>query len=183
MLERHDPTRPFFLQVGYHRPHSPYDPPLYYYDRLRDEKITPPPYGDWTLKPEAKTYGISDWSGKIDDKLLADMRRAYYASVNHLDSEIGKLFHYLNKNGYLYNTFVIFMSDHGDMLGDHYLHRKAVPFEGAVKIPFVVYPPKSFSCQRGQINHTPVSHIDIFRQSGTENRNNGIFTENIPIRI
>lgn len=89
------------------------------------------------------------------------MRKGYYASINHVDREIGKLYNWLQKKAYQKNTYIIICSDHGDMIGDHYIHKKAVPFEASAKIPFVVYAPDLPPEHRGKISHVPASLMDI----------------------
>ena len=160
-LARRDPTRPFFLQVGYHRPHTPYDPPAAYWEKYKNLEMAPPPIGDWCGEYSGETHSLTMHHGDIGDAMRDDMRRGYYASVSHMDYEVGKLFYWLRKLGLLENTYVFVLSDHGDMLGDHYQHKKAVPFEGSARIPLLVYSPVLAEKGGGKRRHAPVSHMDI----------------------
>lgn len=81
--------------------------------------------------------------------------------MSHIDYEIGKLYNWLKKNKLLENTFIIFLSDHGELLGDHNLLRKEKPFEGSAKIPFIVRPPKSFDFNKASVCDLPITHMDV----------------------
>ena len=164
LLERRDPTRPFFLQVGYHRPHPPLDPPLRYYEQYLERDIPLPQVGDWARESACKPMrAIAGDRGTLPDHVLRRSLCAYYAQMSHIDHDIGRLMYYLNRNAALRdNTYVIFASDHGEQLGDHGLYRKSTPFEGSARIPFVVRPPRSCTdAVRGVVNDIPVSHVDI----------------------
>ncbi len=152
MLARRDPTRPFFLQVGYHRPHPPIDPPLAYYERYHDRPLAPVPVGDWAAEFDVPTRQIDPQEGRIPDYQLDRCRRAYYAQLTHLDYQIGRLLHQLPGD-----TCIIFTADHGEQLGDHHLFRKTTPFEGSARIPFII----KASGPRGQLCDKPISLYDI----------------------
>lgn len=158
-LEHRDKTRPFFLQVTYHRPHPPYDPPKEFYDMYKDIELSDIPYGDWCDEFTVDTKSINSWCGKKDKRILDSMRKAYYGSISHVDYNIGRLVTWLKKQGLYNDTMIVFTSDHGELLGDHYLYRKITPFEGAAKLPFIMKPATG-----GNTNaqtDTPVSHYDI----------------------
>jgi len=161
LLSRRDPTRPFFLQLGIHRPHAPYDPPKTYYDLYADCDLEDVPVGDWAEKYDFPTRDVGCWQGRLPKKILDQTRRAYYASITHIDYQIGKLFNWLRVHHLLENTYILFLSDHGEQLGDHCQFRKATPFEGSAKIPFILYPPKGSHFNRGAICKKPVTHMDI----------------------
>ena len=76
----------------------------------------------------------------MSDRLLQHYARAYYAQIAHIDNQVGRLLACLNGQG---PTWVIFTSDHGEMLGDHHLFRKTYAYEGSARIPFIVCPPAS----------------------------------------
>ncbi len=161
-LKHRDVTRPFFMQVGFHRPHPPYDPPYSFYDMYRDCDLEGQiPYGDWCEEFAATTNDISSWYGKNNKKTLDTMRKAYYASITYVDYYIGKIMQHLSQQGLLDDTLIIFTSDHGELLGDHYMYRKISPFEGSAKIPFIVKPTKDMDVITGATYDTPISHYDI----------------------
>ena len=160
-IEDRDPMRPFFLQVGYHRPHPPLDPPTYYYDMYKDKELDDIPIGDWAKVNDIKISDVTAYKGKLPSNVADKMRRSYYASITHIDAQIGKLLFYLNKKGLTNNTYLIFTSDHGELLGDHHMYRKIMPLEGSAKIPFIVRPAKDFINNRIKVSDLPITHMDV----------------------
>ncbi len=160
-LERRDPLRPFMLQVGFHRPHSPYDPPQAYYDEARRFSPPPVPTGDWTDANDHPVERINTHAGRLPTEVLNRVRQAYYAQINHLDFQIGRLMRYLRGRRLMSNTWIIFTSDHGDMLGDHHLFRKTVPFEGSANIPLIIHSPMADTPARGVVSDVPVTLCDL----------------------
>ena len=74
------------------------------------------------------------------------MQAAYYASIELIDAQVGRMLDALEQSGQRENTVVIFMSDHGEMLGDHGLTRKGCRFyEGLVHVPLIISGKGSFS--------------------------------------
>lgn len=140
-LRRKDPTRPFFLTMSFVRPHSPLDPPKVYYDQYINENIPNPPIGEWAEKEDLERSGldVNCINGILNKKALKRARAAYYASITHIDHQIGRFLQALAEYKCLDNSIILFASDHGDMLGDHNLFRKALPYEGSASIPFIVY--------------------------------------------
>jgi len=158
MLDRRDPTKPFFLQVNYHRPHPPLDPPIHVFQQYLDRPIPPVPVGDWAGEFDQPVTRVDTSSGRLPLHQLERARRAYYAQITHLDSEIGRLMWYLRKRRLLESTVVIFMSDHGELLGDHHLFRKVTPHEGSAGVPLIVRTPDGATGVRCD---APVTHADI----------------------
>ena len=74
------------------------------------------------------------WKVSIDPDQMKQCRAAYYGLINFIDDQIGRL---IQLGFWLRDTFVLFTSDHGEMLGDHNLFRKCVPYEGSSRIPLV----------------------------------------------
>jgi arylsulfatase len=161
LLSRRDPTRPFFLQVSFHRPHPPLDPPIGYYERYQDRPIPPVPVGDWAETFAEPVRRVDASSGTLPEHILARSRRAYYAQMSHLDYQVGRLLYWLMRRGWLENTYIIFSSDHGELLGDHHLFRKVSPLEGSAKVPLIIRPPKSVKCPCGSRSNLPVAHMDL----------------------
>ena len=85
------------------------------------------------------------------------------AMVTHVDAEIGRVLTALEEEGGLEDTLIIFLSDHGDMMGDHGFFWKGIyTHEGCVRIPTVVRPPNTVtSARRGQQSEALISHIDL----------------------
>jgi arylsulfatase A-like enzyme len=160
LLERRDPTRPFFLQVGFHRPHPPFDPPAEYFERYLDKELPPPDVGDWVeiRHPMVDTTGSA---GILPPDALDRSRRAYLAQLSHLDFQIGKIVYRLHRMGLFENTTIIFSSDHGEMLGDHHMTRKSSALEGSAHVPLIVRPARSSALPRGTVCDSPATLADI----------------------
>ena len=143
-LRERDPSMPFFLKVSFERPHSPYDPPQYFFDMYQDREVPAPFIGDWAAQNDVKTDGaeLDAWRGKRSDRETHRARAAYYGAVSHIDNQIGRIFICMKNLGLMDNTMFIFTSDHGDMLGDHNLWRKTYAYEGSAHIPLVVKLPR-----------------------------------------
>lgn len=158
-LKNRDITRPFFMQVTYHRPHPPYDPPKSFFDLYKDTELADIPYGDWCEEYGVDTKSINAWCGKRAQKSLDRMRKAYYGSISHVDYSIGKIITWLKSNNLYDDTLIVFTSDHGELLGDHHMFRKISPFEGSAKLPFILKPVNNANVNIQ--NNTPISHYDI----------------------
>ena len=142
-LRKKDPSKPFFLTMSFVRPHSPLDPPEYYFSMYQDKDIRVPLVGDWADTEDRNNDGIvyNTSQGIVDWKALKKARAAYYGSITHIDHQIGRFMQSLSYNEMLENTVILFTSDHGDMLGDHHLFRKALPYQSSISIPFIIYDP------------------------------------------
>jgi len=141
-LRRRDPTKPFFLMMSFVRPHSPLDPPEYYYNMYINRDIPEPPVGEWAEKLEKSGAPVYNcYSGKLDKRALHRARAAYYGLITHIDHQIGRFLQAMYDHDVLHNTIILFTSDHGDLLGDHNLFRKSFPYKGSTSIPFIIYDP------------------------------------------
>ncbi|NGU66708.1 arylsulfatase [Clostridium perfringens] len=142
-LRRRDPSKPFFLKMSFVRPHSPLDPPKFYFDMYKDEDLPAPLMGDWANKEDEENRGkdINCVKGIINKKALKRAKAAYYGSITHIDHQIGRFLIALSEYGELNNTIFLFVSDHGDMMGDHNWFRKGIPYEGSARVPFFIYDP------------------------------------------
>lgn len=142
-LRRRDPTKPFFLKMSYVRPHPPFDPPAAFYDMYRDLDLPTAPIGDWAEAEDKGRAGLSPIteSGIVPEHRLKRAQAAYYALITHVDHQIGRFINALQEFGVFYNTVILFVSDHGELLGDHNLFRKSLPYEGSAKIPFILSDP------------------------------------------
>ena len=142
-LRRKDPSKPFFLTMSFVRPHSPLDPPEYYYNLYQDKDIPMPLMGGWADTEDKNREGIAynNSRGIVDAKAVKKARAAYYGCITHIDHQIGRFLQALSDHDSLNNTIILFTSDHGDMLGDHNLYRKSLPYRGSASIPFFIYDP------------------------------------------
>ena len=145
-LDSRDPTRPFFLWTSFTKPHPPFDPdPSSWraYDGIPMPSATT---GDWSetfddvpAALRSPTLSLNQIH-RMSPAQLAAVRRAYLACVTMADRAMGLVFARLRELGLLGNTWVVFTSDHGEMLGDHHLGGKSVFLEASCRVPLVVRP-------------------------------------------
>lgn len=165
-LDRRDPQKPFFMKVSFARPHSPYDAPQPYFDMYRDADIPESHVGEWSAMHDnaQDAATVNAWRGKQRSDDIRRARQGYYGNVTFIDHQIGRLLYELRKKdpeAYA-NTFIIFLSDHGDMLGDHHLWRKTYAYEGSARIPMIVRPPLNWTgIKRGQVSDKVVEIRDV----------------------
>ena len=160
-MERRDPTQPFFLSIGFIAPHPPLQPPQFYFDRYLRTGIQEPYIGDWAAKGQTRSKDhVSADKIDLNEEETLTLRAAYYGAINHVDDLLRRIFNPVGSN-ILKDTIVIFTSDHGEMLGDHYMFRKSRAYEGSARVPFIVTAPEEFGIQPGSIVDSPASHHDI----------------------
>lgn len=153
-LKGHEDDKPFFLNISFARPHSPYVPPRPYFDLYREAELPPPHAGEWSAMHDDPETAIcpNAWRGRMRPDQIHNARAGYYGSISFIDTQIGRLLNWMRaeRPETLANTWFLFTSDHGDMQGDHNLWRKTYAYEGSARIPFLVVPPLSQgSPQRG----------------------------------
>lgn len=144
-LKRRDPTMPFFLKLSYVRPHSPLDPPQYYYDMYMNQldQMDGPIMSEWAqelglLEDVSK---VDSLTGTLNENDYKRMIAGYYGLITHIDHQINRFLISLKEHEQLKNSIIVFTSDHGDQLGDHGLFRKGFAYQGSVHIPLIVYDP------------------------------------------
>jgi len=146
-LETRDPTRPFFMWTSFSKPHPPWDcDPKYW--QLYDGMTMPEPVrGDWASDPDTMPRGMMQPTyslnavNRFGPQQVAAARRAYYACISQIDYNLGILFGRLREMRLLDNTWIIFASDHGEMLGDHGMGAKCTALEGSAHVPMLIRPP------------------------------------------
>lgn len=153
-ITKRDPTKPFFVWSSHLRPHSPYDPPQAFWDMYIDRDLPDVPVGDWADEHPFPDRGLSTtaWQGRLTPERLQRMRAGYMGNVTHIDCQLGRLREWMAMREHdrlLDNTLIIFTSDHGDMMGDHHLLRKAQPYEGSARIPMLIRYPNGLDLPTG----------------------------------
>lgn len=136
--------RPFFLHIAYMDPHPPFFVAEPYFSRYDPLQITMPPVeGLDAGKPLAHEQTARDggtWDA--DEQELRKALAVYYGMVNHLDDQVGRLVAYLDSQGVLDNTVIIYSSDHGDFAGEHRMFGKSCTlYDCLVRIPAIVAGP------------------------------------------
>ncbi|MCG6567239.1 arylsulfatase [Tessaracoccus sp. ZS01] len=139
-LHRRDPTMPFFLYLSFHRPHAPYDPPAWALDQYLDADLGEAPVGDWVDRfADYRRDHLADASfGKQRPEVRRRALAGYFGLITQIDHQLNRMFEALSDFDLLRNTAIMFVSDHGDMLGDHHFYRKSVGYEGSARIPFIL---------------------------------------------
>ncbi len=167
-LKFRDPSAPFFLTVQFLAPHPPLVPPAYYMERYLRTGVDEPIIGDWAQPPANEGVGNDPAASKVKltGEALQTTRAAYYGLINHVDDQIRRFLRPFigvgwDKDRSLDNTIIIFTSDHGEMLGDHYCWKKSVPYESSARVPMIVRPPKSFGIEPGTVIDEPTCLEDI----------------------
>ena len=150
-------NKPFFLAVGFKRPHLPFNAPTKYWDLYDENKIPFAEYQEKTENPfdlgyqpswELSSYKVpgyeyKDLDGiiKIPEEQQRELIHGYYAATSYIDTQIGKLIDELKKKGLDKNTVIILWCDHGWHLGDHGLWNKHTNFEQATRSPMIIVDP------------------------------------------
>ncbi len=162
-LQRRDRDMPFFLKVSYVRPHPPWDSPACYFDMYRDKDLRAPAEGDWNDPGRTQTEGrrFDSPFGCADEELLRQGMVGYYASITHVDHQIGRILKTLEQEQILEDTIVLFTSDHGEMLFDHSLFRKVVPYQGSVHVPLIVRVGKNLDIKQQAVSDALAELRDI----------------------
>lgn len=153
--------RPFFLAVGFYRPHTPYVAPQSYFD---DYALAEMPLVEGIAEDVKDLPADALGSHKKEHELLTDeLRReaiqAYYASITFMDAQVGRVLAALDELGLADNTIVVFTSDHGYHLGEHGLWQKMSLFEQSARVPLIIAAP---GVAGGQVAKTPVGLIDLY---------------------
>lgn len=154
--------RPFFLAVGFFRPHTPYVSPQSYFE-LYNEKEMPVVQGVTEDQADIPVAGLGSYK-KEQDKLTDDLRRqcrqAYYASISFMDAQVGRVVAALDRLGLADNTIIVFTSDHGYHMGEHGLWQKMSLFEESARVPLLIVAPGASA--KGGVAKSPMSHVDLY---------------------
>ena len=135
---------PWMFSLNIYDPHSPFDPPSEYIDRYDIDKLPGPAFRESDIKQKGVFNDVMFQSvptvyNEYEQKLeLAK----YWAQIDLIDENIGRILEVLEETGQIDNTLIIFTSDHGDMVGDHGMRRKGCRFyEGLVRVPLIFWFP------------------------------------------
>lgn len=153
--------RPFFLAVGFYRPHTPYVAPGRFFDMYPRDRIHP------TLeRPDDRSdIPMAAWHDRPGQRELSIEKRkeiiqAYYASISLMDEQVGRLVEALDQHRLTDNTVIIFLSDHGYHLGAHGLWQKSDLFEGSCRVPLIIVEPGNPN--GGNVAPNPVELVDLY---------------------
>lgn len=150
--------KPFFLAVGYRRPHAPFVAPEKYFFPYPLNTIDIPDPGDRSDVTRLAFNAFPPNFGVPDTMKLQKM--CYLASVSFLDSQVGRLIQSLEDHGLMEKTIIIFISDHGFQLGEHGNWNKNTLFEEDARVPLLIRIPGV--TDEGTINETIVELVDLY---------------------
>jgi arylsulfatase A-like enzyme len=155
--------RPFFLAVGFFRPHTPYvapkEPYFGWYPR-EEMPLHPPLEKNPPEVPAAALGSHKKEQEQLTDALRREAVQAYYASISFMDAQVGRVTGALERLGLAEKTVIVFTSDHGYHMGEHGLWQKQSLFEGSARVPMLIVAPGV--AKAGGVAATPVSQVDLF---------------------
>lgn len=136
-------NEPFFLAVGFVRPHVPFVAPKSYFNPYPHQEVNLPEKveGDWDDIPKRGINYVTSVNGKMNEEQEKKAVAAYYASVAYMDAQVGKVLNTLEEEGLSDNTIVIFTSDHGFHLGEHRFWMKVSLHEESARVPLIIKVP------------------------------------------
>lgn len=160
--------KPFFLAVGFHKPHLPFVAPKKYWELYDRNKIETHPFQEhaegtpeWAYQPGWEIRSLYKDIPKeetFSEEKQKELIHGYYACVSFIDKQIGELLKHLNEKNLNQNTIVVLWGDHGWHLGDHGMWCKHTNFEQATRSPLII----SYGSQFKGATNSPTEFVDIF---------------------
>lgn len=169
--------KPWFLHLGYYRPHPPFIAPAPYHDMYDPADMPAPvraasPEAEASQHPLLRFYvegieqggfyrGGSGRAADLSEDEIRLTRAAYYGMLTEIDDQLGRVFAYLKESGQWDDTLIVFTSDHGEQLGDHHLLGKVGYFDESFHIPLIVRDPAAAAdATRGSLSNHFTGSID-----------------------
>jgi iduronate 2-sulfatase len=163
------PKEPFFLAVGFMKPHLPFCAPKKYWDlydasefELAEQRDPPegaPRYAPTTWG-ELRQYRGMPEKGDLPEDVQRKLIHGYYAAMSYMDAQVGKVLDALGETGLAENTIIVFWGDHGWHLGDHGMWCKHTNYEQAARIPLLVVAPSV--TKAGGVSKALVESVDVY---------------------
>lgn len=168
LSDAHAKGQPFFLGVGFNKPHAPFCAPKKYWDLYDGIEFDIPnkqrPEGSPELafhaSQELRGYRDVPAKGSIPSDKEQEIRQGYYASISYVDAQIGKVLHHLDSLGLGENTIIVLWGDHGYHLGEQDLWCKSTNFELSTRVPLIIAAPNMGG--NGQVTDAIVETVDIY---------------------
>ena len=171
MKEMAKNDKPFFLGLGFLKPHLEWIAPKKYWDLYEDKDLqmteqnegpkngaTMGLHASFELRARADIPNYGD----IDDEQAKNLKRAYLATVSYVDAQIGKMLNALDEAGLKENTVIMLWSDHGWHLGDMGIWGKATNYEIATRVPLIIWTPNMAKENRGKSTDALVELVDMY---------------------
>ena len=139
ILEQTPHGQDLFLQLSYVQPHNPFSPPAEYLDLVKREEIPQPIAAEWIGDPRAPSAFSRDPEVDQDVARALHARRLYFADMCHLDAQLGRVLDELENPHRAHGSYVLFVSDHGELLGDHGFYGKwGRHYDACIRIPLII---------------------------------------------
>jgi iduronate 2-sulfatase len=160
---------PFFLAVGFVKPHLPFCAPAEYWDSLDAQdfeiaRLQTPPTGAPAYAPtnwgELRNYRDIPKEGPLPEALQRRLIHGYYAAASYMDAQLGRVVDELTRLGLAEQTMIVLWGDHGWHLGDHGMWCKHTNYEQAARIPLIIVAPPL--ARPGQRSHALAESVDIY---------------------
>lgn len=159
--------KPFFLAVGFRRPHLPFSAPKKYWDLYDREKIpiaaqdTPENVPAYAMHKSEELRGYSDigFDKEIAEAKQRELLHGYYAAISYTDAQIGKVLAELDRLNLTKNTVIVLWSDHGFHLGEKAMWTKTTNYELDTRVPLIIAAPGT---KRGVISDGLAELVDIY---------------------
>ena len=164
--EKSHGDKPFFIALGLQKPHVPFLAPDKYFDLYPFDKITyktdrPDLWNSLPQSALSKRYEAFGFEmGKENHPLRKEYMQAYHACVSFIDAQLGLVLDAVKKNGLWEDTIIVFTSDHGYHLGDHFIWGKVTLFDIGAKVPFIIRAPGL--SKAGATSEAMVELIDVY---------------------
>ena len=154
---------PFFLAVGFWKPHRPFNPPDRYWSMYDRAKIplpaqSRPPLGAPALAVEPQYSNFTQ--DMLSEEAVRELRHGYYAAISYLDAQVGRVLAELDRLDLAKSTVVVFWSDHGLNVGEHGLWGKTSCFETDARVPLVIATPDGVGA--GNRTKSLVELVDLY---------------------
>tara|TARA_B100000809_G_scaffold42447_1_gene36893 strand:- start:277 stop:1680 length:1404 start_codon:yes stop_codon:yes gene_type:complete len=166
LRERKKAAKPFFLAIGFWKPHAPFNAPSKYWDLYDRSKLSRPPNPDWPKDaPRIAWHNSREILGggkqrKLKKKAVMELRHGYLAAITYFDAQLGKVLAELDRLGLREKTVVVFWSDHGFHLGEQALWAKTSNFELDAHVPMIISAPGMKS--RGVATDSLAELLDLY---------------------
>jgi iduronate 2-sulfatase len=169
LADRKDKTQPFFLAVGFIRPHLPFIAPQKYWDLYDPAKIelAPNPFRPkdapsyaFAAGDEVRSYANAPKGQHIPDDYARQLKHGYFAAVSYMDAQVGRVLAELDRLGLRENTIVVLWGDHGWKLGEHDAWAKHSNVENDIRVPLVISVPSMTNA--GKSTNALVEFVDVY---------------------
>lgn len=165
-MDQADPDRPWLCHLSYIKPHWPYVAPAPYHQMYGPETWLPVNRSE-AEREDANPVFEAYFNSRIcrafsQDKVREAMLGAYMGLITQIDDNLGKLFAFMDERGLTKDTMIIFSSDHGDYMGDHWMGEKDLFHDASVRVPLIIADPDpAADTTRGTVSEALVEGVDL----------------------